>query len=688
MLRKLAKSSMAKALVTFVVSVLTAMLQGCGSSGAGSDSLSAAPRSRFDVMQTTQTAYLDGKEPHLLKNLGDVTLQKRDAPSSGALVIDRDQKFQTMLGFGGAFTEASADNWKKLTKKDQEQILHLYFADPKDGGHGYTMGRVPMSSCDFSLKSYNFDNVTDDFDLVHFDTDLAHDESSGMLPMMRGARDIVASRSGQTLNIFASPWSPPAWMKIPWSNSSATMSGSASPQGLNSSYQGVYAKYFSKFITAYKAHGIHLWGVTPQNEPEFAAAWDACVYSPEFEAEFVRDHLGPTLKADHPNLKIIGYDHNKDHVVTWAQVLYNESLGAKKYLDGIGVHWYGGLNTEHLNTTHFIAPDKFILATEACNCPGVIFNGTEWWTRAEKIAIDILEDIKWWAAGWVDWNLVLSTTGGPNKQGNECDANIIADPNKTVTGESVILQASYYYMGHFSRFIPAGSRRVGLTSTVSRPPITATDVFNQKLRFNPCATSGWGENGMTWSHNKTSMALSQYGLCAELDGDNVGILMRKCIGSTQQKWAIMVNGSSYRIQNVNNQTRCLTFETVSGPTLGLDAGVNANAGLAETCGQVSTDQYQTFQLSDSSSGSYPEAFHIQTSSLECMLPVNADTLNFDAVAFETPSGDLNLIAMNKGEQDVSFQIYDSVGQSGTAHNVTVPKHGIVTYTLSTASLIV
>jgi glucosylceramidase len=389
-------------------------------------------------MQTVQTAYNE-QHPDLLKSLPEVDMAHVDStPTENALIVDRSVKYQEMLGFGGAFTEASAVNWMKLSAEDRDKVMHLYFADPSDGGHGYTMGRVPMGSCDFTVSSYSFNNVSGDTDMEYFDNSVAHDESSGMLPMMRAAQELVQKRN-QSLNIFASPWSPPAWMK----NAQGTdfkMTGSALPVGLNMKYADAYSKYFSKFITAYKNKGINLWGVTPQNEPEFAAAWEGCVYTPEYEAEFVGNHLGPLLHQDHPGLKIIGYDHNKDHVVAWAQGLYqNDSV--KQYIDGIGVHWYGGLNTQNMNTTHHIAPDKFILATEACNCGGVVFkNDTQnWWSRAEKLAIDILEDIKWWSAGWIDWNLVLNTAGGPNHLGNLCDANIIADPNKVLGGDTLIM---------------------------------------------------------------------------------------------------------------------------------------------------------------------------------------------------------------------------------------------------------
>ena len=264
-----------------------------------------------------------------------------------------------------------------------------------------------VNSCDFSPASYNFDPLPDDVDLAHFDHTVAHDVDVGMIPMIQQAQDAVRAR-GFELNVYASPWSPPAWMKAPaWEQQSMLLS--ASPNGLLPEMQRPWANYFSRFISAYKKHGIKLWGVTVQNEPEASVGWEACLWTPEYMAGFVRDHLGPVLEADHPGVKIVGFDHNKDHVDVWAKTLYNDSEAAK-YLYGVGVHWYGGLNSHNLEYTHNLDPSKAILATEACNCGGVVYRNATfaagnitkdnflaaWWSRAEALGLDILVDLQFW----------------------------------------------------------------------------------------------------------------------------------------------------------------------------------------------------------------------------------------------------------------------------------------------------
>ena len=149
--------------------------------------------------------------------------------------------------------------------------------------------------------------------------------SAGMIPMILDAQARVAKR-GYELKMFASPWSPPAWMKLPVEGATParSMLTSATPNGLDPKHSRAWANYFSRFIAAYRKQGIDLWGVTVQNEPEAAVGWEACLWTPQFMMEFVRDHLGPVLRKEQPEVKIIGFDHNKDHVHIWADAAYSD----------------------------------------------------------------------------------------------------------------------------------------------------------------------------------------------------------------------------------------------------------------------------------------------------------------------------------------------------------------------------
>ena len=177
------------------------------------------------------------------------------------------QRETPILGFGGAFTEASSLNFHSLDEEGQEAVLELLFGK---SGLGYSKGRVHINSCDFSVESYSFDDTDGDFKLKDFDTEVTHDVESGMVDMALRAtaklREAWTSEDGidGTLRLYASPWSPPAWMKSPtWKDKKSaehakTMLGSAQPTCLRegtkpeSPYAKAWALYFSKFLTACK----------------------------------------------------------------------------------------------------------------------------------------------------------------------------------------------------------------------------------------------------------------------------------------------------------------------------------------------------------------------------------------------------------------------------------------------------
>lgn len=631
--------------------------------------------------------------------------------------MDTSKKYQEILGFGGAFTEATAINWRKLSQADQDEVIRLYFSSAEEGGLGYTLGRVPINSCDFSPASYSFDDTFGDTSLAHFDGGVKHDVDSGMIPMIKQAQKLVKAR-GFTLNVYASPWSPPAWMKERvWGQQSMLLS--AQPNGLMPSMQRPWAKYFSKFISAYSGHGIDLWGVTVQNEPEAAVGWEACLWTPEYMAAFVRDHLGPVLEADHPGVKIIGFDHNKDHVVDYATAAYSDPEAAK-YFYGMGVHWYGGLNSENLDDTHKMDPSKVILATEACNCGGVVFKDATfregalltgnfvpaWWSRAESLGLDILVDLQFWAVGWTDWNLVLNIEGGPNHLKNLCDANIIADHGRKVGDEALILQASYYYMGHFSRYLLPGSKRVALSNTVeaSAPPLQPGDVKDgQALLFAPCdgnAAQKWQFNSATQSvrvrstdEAESSDGYEHGGECMDFAlmwGWFPKLQVMRCAGrdpppedggTSSQFQIVTVSGGSQIIHPTSGL--CVTAVEAAGDAVGLDKGTKVIAAQLKEC-LVKGSPSQTFSTANYDGQGFPDNFPVRTLPSApgggelCLQPQIARTPHFSAVAFQAPDDSVSLVVINVGDRAIEFNLVDDVAKAGIKH-LSIPSHAIHTY---------
>jgi len=362
--------------------------------------------------------------------------------------VARQDVGQTLEGFGGAFTEASATTFFKLSEELQQKTIDGYFGPE---GLGYTLGRVHINSCDFAKGSYSFDEWEDDWELKHFDFSVKRD-AEALIPFIRRAQDALAARGGG-LRLLATPWSPPAWMK-----NNAEMDHSLQPC-LRAEAPDPWARYMSKWITAYKASGVPIWALTVQNEPENDAAWEACLMTPEDEADFLGYHLGPAIREEHPEVLIFVYDHNKDNLYRWAKAIYSHPTAAQ-HTAGVAFHWYAGDRFDEVARVHTDFPQAMLLASEATYeryrwRVGTALESGEW-AFGEGYAHDIIGDLNAGAVGWIDWNLLLDQTGGPNHANNVCDAAVVAD----VTEGTLFQHPQYHYIGHFSKYIPAGSQHL------------------------------------------------------------------------------------------------------------------------------------------------------------------------------------------------------------------------------------
>lgn len=383
-----------------------------------------------------------------LAELEALTFVDSAAPQGPSLFIDTQVAFQEFLGFGGAFTEAASTTLDKLPERRQE-VLDAYFSPTQ--GNAYTLCRTHINSCDFSLGNYAYTEVAGDVDLAHFSLER---DTRSLIPMIRQAMEVA----GGALRLFASPWSPPAWMKT---NGRMNGGGKLRPE-----YRQAWAKYYIHYIQEYQREGIPIWGLTVQNEPEASQTWDSCLYSAEEERDFVRDWLGPALQASGlGDVKLIVWDHNRDRVYERAKIVLDDAKAAA-YVWGVGFHWYCGDFFDNVQLTHDAYPDKHLIFTEGCQEGGPHIGS---WVMGERYAHSIINDLNRWTEAWVDWNLVLDENGGPNHVGNYCSAPVILD---TQAGK-VLYQSAYYYIGHFSRFIRPGARRVGVAKTLDELEATA-----------------------------------------------------------------------------------------------------------------------------------------------------------------------------------------------------------------------
>lgn len=374
------------------------------------------------------------------------------------IFIDPSKTFQTFIGIGGAITDASAETLSKLPADKQAEIIEKYYNAEK--GIGYTLARTNIHSCDFSSGSYTYVK-NNDVSLKSFD--VAHDREF-RIPMIKRA---IAAAGGK-LTLYASPWSPPAWMK---SNNNMLKGGKLLPE-----YRQSWADYYVKFIKAYEAEGIPVWGLSVQNEPMATQTWESCIYTGEEERDFIKSFLGPTLhKAGFADKKLIAWDHNRDLLYQRASTVLDDPEAAR-YVWGIGFHWYeswtgGGNIYDNVKRVSETYPDKSLIFTEGC-AESFKFESMNDWKWGEKYGLSMINDFNNGTVAWTDWNVLLDETGGPNHVGNFCFAPVHAD---TRNGEIYYL-SSYYYIGHFSKFIRPGAKRI--ISSASRGQFLTTAFVN------------------------------------------------------------------------------------------------------------------------------------------------------------------------------------------------------------------
>lgn len=376
-----------------------------------------------------------------------------------SIFVNPNKTFQNFIGIGAAITDASAEVFATLSSERQEQFLKSYFNT--DEGIGYSLLRTTIHSADFGRTSYTY--ITDeDKELKTFS--IEHDRKE-RIPMIKRATEAA----GGKILLYASPWSPPAWMK---SNKNMLQGGR-----LLNEYYDSWALYYTKFIKEYEKEGMPIWGITIQNEPMATQRWESCIYTAEEERDFLKNHLGPIMGREGlEDKKIVVWDHNRDLLANRSNTILDDPEAAK-YVWGVGFHWYevwtGSLpNYDNLKNMKDSYPDKNLLFTEGC-VEGFRADRYQYWPNAERYGTSMINDFNNGTSGWTDWNILLNENGGPNHVQNYCFAPVHAD---TKTGE-LIYTPSYFYIGHFSKFIRPNAKRV--STSVSRTQLQSTSFINE-----------------------------------------------------------------------------------------------------------------------------------------------------------------------------------------------------------------
>lgn len=410
------------------------------------------------------------------------------------IVVNPEEEYQKITGFGGAFTESSAYLLNQLSPDKRDKILRAYFSK---AGANYSLTRTHINSCDFSLSQYSYAPVPDDILLEHFSID---EDRGDLIPMIKTAQKV----SEDGFKIIASPWTAPPWMK----DNNDWVGGKLLPK-----YQETWALFFSKYIQAYKKEGIDIWGLTVENEPHGNGNnWESMLFTPQEMTGFVQHYLGPKLENDGlGHVKILGYDQNRAELKGWVDEMFKND-STSKYYSGTAIHWYESTYDyfpEALQYAHKKAPDKHLIQTEACVDAQVPeWNNDAWYWSKEatdwgwdwapedqkylhpkyvpvyRYARDIIGCLNNYVDGWIDWNMVLDRQGGPNWFKNWCVAPVIVDPEK----DEVYFTPLYYTMAHFSKFIRPDAKRIGFENPDENLMVTAaknTDGSVVVVAFNP-----------------------------------------------------------------------------------------------------------------------------------------------------------------------------------------------------------
>lgn len=357
--------------------------------------------------------------------------------------------YQVFEGFGGAITEASGYAFSKMSEAKQNEALQAYFGAD---GNRYHFARMAIDSCDFSLGNYSA--VTDPNDTGLSSFSLERDEKY-ILPLLRKAQDI----SGEPIDIMLSPWSPPAFMK---SNGKKNGGGFLKPE-----YRSLWAQYLCRYLQEYRKMGFSVTMLTIQNEPKAAQKWDSCLYTAEQEKSFLKDFLYPALvKNKLEDVQVCIWDHNKERVFERAEAIIDDETN--KMVQGIAFHWYSGDHFDALRLTREVYPDKKLIFSEGC-VEYSRFDGENQLAHAQMYAHDIIGNLNAGMNVSLDWNIILDEKGGPNHVGNFCEAPIMCDTQNDI----IRMNVSYTYIGHFSRYIQRGAKRIATSSYTDQLETTA-----------------------------------------------------------------------------------------------------------------------------------------------------------------------------------------------------------------------
>jgi glucosylceramidase len=346
------------------------------------------------------------------------------------ITLHPETKFQPILGFGAAFTDAACYMFNQLTPAAREQLFHELF-HPSE--MGFSVCRTCIGSSDYSATIYSFDDGEADPELARFS--IEHDRAY-ILPMLREAR-----KSNPNLFLFSSPWSPPGWIKA-----NKSMLGGA----MQRKHMPSYANYFVKFLQGYEAEGVSIQAVTVQNEvdTEQDGRMPACTWPQEYEADFVRQNLGPLFEEKGVGTKIWIIDHNYN---LWGRAMGElETPDVRRYTNAIAWHGYVG-KPEWIDRVHEKYPDVEMYWTEG----GPEYTDPHYLDDWSKWSATFTGILRHWCRSITAWNFSLDEKGRPNIGPFSCGGLVTINSNT----KEITRCGQFWAFAHYSKNIRRGARR-------------------------------------------------------------------------------------------------------------------------------------------------------------------------------------------------------------------------------------
>jgi len=426
------------ALKCIIISLLTLICINC-SSNNDEDSSSAPDSPAVDKKNDMDFWLTTGNKTNLLKKQTDLLSFISTTNNYPSITVYKNQTYQTIDGFGFTLTGGSAQVINTLSETKRNALLQeLFGSSENDISISYL--RVSIGASDLNEAPFSYDDMPEgqtDESLSHFSLE---PDLHGVIAVLKDILEI-----NPNIKIMGSPWSAPLWMK----DNNSTIGGSLQPQ-----YYGVYAQYFVKYIQEMKNLGITVGAVTIQNEPQHDGNNPSMLMSPEEQASFIKDYLGPAFANTNISTKIVVWDHNCDHPEYPMAVLTDS--GVYPYVDGSAFHLYAG-DISALSTVHNAFPSKNLYFTEQYTASTSDFAGDLKWHLVNVI----IGSMRNWSKNALEWNLANDANFGPHTDGGctTCKGAITVN-----SSESFNRNVSYYVIAHASKFVPQGSTRIGSSS--------------------------------------------------------------------------------------------------------------------------------------------------------------------------------------------------------------------------------